>query len=78
MFLFDFFPGVREWGDRASSRGLVLRLGLRHRRSDAIVITDIVHPIGAGVGPGVGPGVGAGVGPSVSSAMGAGVGFPVG
>ena len=40
VFLFDFFPGVREWGDRASSRGLVLRLGLRHRRSDLIVITD--------------------------------------
>merc|ERR1740121_3262448 len=40
VFLFGFFPGVREWGDRASSRGLVLRLGLRHRRSDPIVITD--------------------------------------
>ena len=25
MFLFDFFPGVREWGDRASSRVLVRR-----------------------------------------------------
>ena len=25
VFLFDFFPGVREWGDRASSRLLVRR-----------------------------------------------------
>merc|ERR1740123_1844587 len=40
VFCLVFFPGVREWGDRASSRGLVLRLGLRHRRSDPIVITD--------------------------------------
>ena len=28
------------WGDRASSRGLVLRLGLRHRRSDPSVGPD--------------------------------------
>ena len=34
------FFRASKWGDRASSRGLVLRLGLRHRRSDPIVITD--------------------------------------
>ena len=38
-FCLIFFR-ASKWGDRASSRGLVLRLGLRHRRSDPIVITD--------------------------------------
>ena len=38
-FCLIFFR-ASKWGDRASSRGLVLRLGLRHRRSDPIIITD--------------------------------------
>ena len=55
-FCLIFFR-ASKWGDRASSRGLVLRLGLRHRRSDPIVITDrssslCVHgPPGASGGP---------------------------